>query len=1255
MDLILKRPLAMIHQLQRQHSFLTIENVKEILDETVLFLNTTNNRANGLHELATICHELASVHMLIPFDNIEIIKHEFFIILGRTFEMLLSKARLISMTKADEQYFYDLSYFIVNLCLHKNIAASNFFIANNEKLNPNNEEKYDPVSYQKIFFTKSFFQKFIKIITHDLIINDYQPFHVKYKVTHSLLRLCIELNEIDHSLLIDPIIQCLNSNFYFNTFKTIDLRQAIFNPKQLFFICECPEFIIQRCLKQQDQLSNLLCLPMLEYSRDILRQHLPVSLEGEDLENIVCIRGAKIQAISLHIKLLNHFALTPTTRKYFIGKNRRIIDQMVMILSQPSLIDSVTHNHQLFHADVGMVSYAITLLYNLIFEKKIFFRLKENETILDACYRLQKANDQTIKFGSYTLSAILKQKDIDEINNPSKTAQTYLFYIENMIDEPSRIYHGVKLNGVLTNLEIIVQNDQIKEEIANDDQGIQLIAKCAYGKDFDDDIRHPALRIILSVSFAGDVAIEKIKNIDPLLDYVHDEFISNNAKQRWTANAIQWKIDEEKKFIKNQEENKEKDQEIIEYIKPSVKFDESKALYQYIRGDHRFDLSDFQIEDTHVMISYCLDDKEICDQIFDKLKTVKHYQLWMNKQYLHSANPEVVASAMEKADIVIMCFSNKYRESSVCRLEGEYAHKRKRPFIPSYARNQANMMQVLQAGKRKSVVKILYMPTVSAKRVMAQKNTKFSTTPSKKTNTVSKSTTTKPSPKPTNIQIQSTTNNILLEQSHFQVSEKFIIFWLESNLNNLNEKLISQIRSIVNTIKFFTDIDQCVKTLIEIKDVKIFLIVSNSLAQQIVPVAQQFIQVDSIYIFSNHKSINEQWSKAYIKIKGNFNQIEALCNVLKERVHQLNNDFIPISIVPESSIDNLNSVDPLFMYFQLFKENILTIEYDYEMEQQQLVDYCRPRYQETEKDTKIFDQFKQIENWLWEVNLILTGDKDPLLTRLTDHMRLSLGDGNGWRRLGQLMIKMGEFKKAEEIYNTLLKRISCDDKTECAFLHNQLGYVCKQQGDLAEALSNYTHSLEISQSSMSSNDPRLSSTYSNIGGILKKQGELDRALKYYEHALKIDLGMPEPNPLETAIDYNNIGSVFDDQKKYPEALKNYKEALEIKRDYLPPHHPSLATTYSNIGLVYRNMDDSSTALLYYQQALEIQKKSLLSNHPSLIVTHGNMAGALESLKRYNEAIEHAQRAVDIAKHAFGPNHAEWQKREKYLEELQRKY
>jgi hypothetical protein len=135
------------------------------------------------------------------------------------------------------------------------------------------------------------------------------------------------------------------------------------------------------------------------------------------------------------------------------GTNKTIIDQMVTIISQQSLIDTVLHNDQIFHADVGIVSYAITLLYNLIFEKKIFFRLKENPIVLDACSILQSGKNATIQFAAHTLSAVLNQKDIDEINSPSIVAHSYLHYIVNMIDEPTHVYHGIRLDGVLTNLE----------------------------------------------------------------------------------------------------------------------------------------------------------------------------------------------------------------------------------------------------------------------------------------------------------------------------------------------------------------------------------------------------------------------------------------------------------------------------------------------------------------------------------------------------------------------------------------------------------------------------------------------------------------------------------------------------------------------------------------------------------------------------------------------------------------------------------
>jgi tetratricopeptide (TPR) repeat protein len=651
-----------------------------------------------------------------------------------------------------------------------------------------------------------------------------------------------------------------------------------------------------------------------------------------------------------------------------------------------------------------------------------------------------------------------------------------------------------------------------------------------------------------------------------------------------------------------------------------------------------------------------------------------------------------------------------------------------------------------------------------------------------------------------------------------EIIENYIIIWLDPNLefpNDENQELISLLRSIFNTIKTFTDIHQCVKFLEQIKNEKIFLIISDYFVKQIASLEEQFTQLNSIYVFCNQKSKYDKIIKAYNKGKGVFTQMKLLCHELKKEVRQLNNDFISISIVPASSMTNLNELDPSFMYFQLLKENLLKTKHKHDMEIQQFVDYCRLHYKgdrdesstitdleqkytehtpiwwytlesfmykilnhalrtfdidilvkmgffirdlheqieqrhselsfskkqltvyrgqgmfnadfeklknaqggllsfnnflststeksvaegfarrnksdvnkkailfEIEIDTSIssvpftqikdisamekedeilfsmstvfrIGEIKEIEKNLWKVNLSLTSDRDPLLKRLTDHMRISLGSGNGNRRLAQLMIKMGQFDKAIEFYRILLKTVDLNDKAEHAFLHNQLGYVYKQMDNLIDACSHYKQSLDISRSYLSSEDSQLSSIYSNIGGIYKKLGRMDEALESYELVLKIDLAASKPNPLEIAIDHNNIGSVLDDQGKYPEALKSYEQALDIKLTHLPPHHPSLASTYSNIGLIHRKMGDYSTALSFYRKTLQIQQKSLTPNHPSLIVTYGKLATALEGLHQYKEAIEHAQQAVSIANQAYGHSHPEAQKRQKYLEELQQK-
>ncbi len=72
-----------------------------------------------------------------------------------------------------------------------------------------------------------------------------------------------------------------------------------------------------------------------------------------------------------------------------------------------------------------------------------------------------------------------------------------------------------------------------------------------------------------------------------------------------------------------------------------------------------------------------------------------------------------------------------------------------------------------------------------------------------------------------------------------------------------------------------------------------------------------------------------------------FTQMKLLCNELKKEICQLNNDLISINIIPTSSTTNLNELDPSFMYFQLLKENLLTIKYNHDTEIQQFADYSR--------------------------------------------------------------------------------------------------------------------------------------------------------------------------------------------------------------------------------------------------------------------------------------------------------------------------
>ncbi|CAF3411381.1 unnamed protein product [Rotaria socialis] len=300
------------------------------------------------------------------------------------------------------------------------------------------------------------------------------------------------------------------------------------------------------------------------------------------------------------------------------------------------------------------------------------------------------------------------------------------------------------------------------------------------------------------------------------------------------------------------------------------------------------------------------------------------------------------------------------------------------------------------------------------------------------------------------------------------------------------------------------------------------------------------------------------------------------------------------------------------------------------------------------------DEIKQIEKYLWQINLTLTSSNDEQLVRLTEYTRVGADGETGMHRMAKLMLVMSKMDKAKEIYSALLDTTSSDDKNELAHLHHQIAYVYEQKNDLANALSHYDQALNIYLTYLPFNDPKLCPTYSNIGLILKKQGNLNHSLEFLEHALDIDLIASKPDPIEIAILYINIGGVYDAEGKSAEALEHYENALEIIRKHLPPYHPLIGATHNNIALVHFSLKDYSTALKHFQETLEIEQKKLAYDHPSLIMTHMNIAGVLEGLQRYKEAAEHAEKAASILRDKFSDDNPQVTILREYLDHLRQK-
>ena len=180
-------------------------------------------------------------------------------------------------------------------------------------------------------------------------------------------------------------------------------------------------------------------------------------------------------------------------------------------------------------------------------------------------------------------------------------------------------------------------------------------------------------------------------------------------------------------------------------------------------------------------------------------------------------------------------------------------------------------------------------------------------------------------------------------------SESCLLIWADSSFDEKRQdcqNTLKQLRSVVKEVHTLTTPAQCITFLNKMDTQRAFVVSSGALGRDLVPEIHDIPQVDTIYIFCANKQRHEGWAKHWSKIQGVYTEIRPICDLLKKATRALDHDAISMSIVPKQVVgsdeekQNLDQLEPSFMYTVLFKEIILEIDEDNSKAMKQLVDHC---------------------------------------------------------------------------------------------------------------------------------------------------------------------------------------------------------------------------------------------------------------------------------------------------------------------------
>ncbi|CAF0873076.1 unnamed protein product [Didymodactylos carnosus] len=427
---------------------------------------------------------------------------------------------------------------------------------------------------------------------------------------------------------------------------------------------------------------DCLCQTLFNWSRIVFDHVFSQTLNDYTLSSVL------VRFIRLMNRCIPSVYFRRCTRK-----NLPLVENLLRLLHTPLFIKEITDwddrfkimvlDHSIQENHYDLVIAAAALLYNLSVESIVVDRLrtlKDNvPLILSVLHKQCKTkNAHTTTFHCETLIGLMND-DIDKLSEPKELATSYVKYMSKTMSKQNQSFEKVRLSDVIIHLKVFIQNEEVKTEVVAQD-GLTLLTTCAYDNKFDmASIQYSSMELIWSIIFNLSAA-QLLRANKVFVDYVVDLTKAKTDKPndhvlKSVAEGVDWEM---KRHVVKEEKRKEA-KKPLKFNMLGVPVDQfgrqltkEQRLAMEPAKDFKFDL----------MISYCHKDSELCIKVYEGLHQATNARIWIDRNEMFGSLTERMSEAIEHSRIILICYSNAYKESPNCQSECTYANELKREIIP---------------------------------------------------------------------------------------------------------------------------------------------------------------------------------------------------------------------------------------------------------------------------------------------------------------------------------------------------------------------------------------------------------------------------------------------------------------------------------------------------------------------------------------------------------------------------------------------